>query len=101
MFRMKTVGIRELKNRLSEYLRRVRAGETVLVTDRGEVVAEFTPPGEGLNDASVPAGMRALARRGLVTIGAPVDASLYKALPRTQPSKRRAGELLDEERGAR
>jgi antitoxin (DNA-binding transcriptional repressor) of toxin-antitoxin stability system len=98
---MKTVGIRELKNRLSEYLRRVRAGESVLVTDRGEVVAEFSPPGEGLNDATVPAGMRALARRGLVAIGAPADASLYKAWPRTRPRKRSARELLDEERGAR
>jgi len=35
---MKTVGIRELKDHLSEYLRRVRGGESVLVTDRGEVV---------------------------------------------------------------
>ena len=42
---MKTVGVRELKNRLSEYLRRARAGEGVLVTARGEVVAEIGPPG--------------------------------------------------------
>ena len=41
---MKTVGVRELKNRLSEYLRQVRSGESVLVTDRGEVIAEFSPP---------------------------------------------------------
>jgi len=34
--RMKTVGIRELKNRFSEYLRQVRSGESLLVTDRGE-----------------------------------------------------------------
>ena len=43
---MKTVGVRELKDRLSEYLRRVRAGEGVLVTDRGEVIAELAPPGK-------------------------------------------------------
>lgn len=42
---MKTVGVRELKNRLSEYLRLVRRGERVLVTDRGEVVAELRRPG--------------------------------------------------------
>ena len=42
---MKTVGVRELKNRLSEYLRRVRAGEGVLVTDRGEIIAETWPTG--------------------------------------------------------
>jgi hypothetical protein len=41
---MKTVGVRELKNRLSEYLREVRLGTTVLVTDRGTVVAELRQP---------------------------------------------------------
>jgi len=98
---MKTVGIRELKNRLSEYLRAVRAGESVLVTDRGEVVAEFSPPGHGQIDASVPVGLRALARRGLATLGSPGDAGLYKALPRKQPGKCSAAQLLDEERGSR
>lgn len=41
---MKTAGLRELKGRLSEYVRAVRRGETVLVTDRGEVVARIVPP---------------------------------------------------------
>jgi antitoxin (DNA-binding transcriptional repressor) of toxin-antitoxin stability system len=100
---MKTVGVRELKNRLSEYLRQVRSGESVLVTDRGEVVAEFSPPGKSLADASVPAGLVALARRGLVTLGSasPGDASLYAALPRTHRGQRSAAQLLDEERGSR
>jgi prevent-host-death family protein len=35
--------VRELKNRLSEYLRRVRAGERIVVTDRGRPVAELLP----------------------------------------------------------
>ena len=35
------VGVRELKARLSEYVRRARDGEVVLVTDRGRVVAEL------------------------------------------------------------
>jgi antitoxin (DNA-binding transcriptional repressor) of toxin-antitoxin stability system len=39
----KAVGVKQLKARLSEYLRLVRAGETVLVTDRDEVVAELRP----------------------------------------------------------
>ena len=41
---MSSVGIRELKNRLSEYVRRVRRGEEFLVTDRGRVVAELRQP---------------------------------------------------------
>jgi antitoxin (DNA-binding transcriptional repressor) of toxin-antitoxin stability system len=98
---VKTVGIRELKNRFSEYLRQVRSGESVLVTDRGEVVAEFSPPSRGLTDSSVPAGLLALARRGLLTLGSPSDASCYPALPRVHRGQCRAAELLDEERGSR
>jgi prevent-host-death family protein len=40
-----TVAVRELKNRLSEYLRRVRDGERIIVTDRGRPIAELTPLG--------------------------------------------------------
>jgi prevent-host-death family protein len=97
---MKTVGIRDLKNRLSEYLRRVRLGESVLVTDRGEVVAELQPPGHGQPDPTVPAGLLALAKRGVVTLGATGEANLYPALPRLRREPRRsAAQLLDGERG--
>jgi antitoxin (DNA-binding transcriptional repressor) of toxin-antitoxin stability system len=40
---MKAVGVKQLKARLSEYLRLVKGGETVLVTDREEIVAELRP----------------------------------------------------------
>jgi len=98
---MKTVGVRELKNRLSEYLRRVRSGEGLLVTDRGEVVAELSPPGYGSIDASVPAGLAALARRGLATLGRPGNGGLYPPLPLRRRGRRSAAQLLDEERGSR
>ena len=98
---MKTVGVRELKNRLSEYIRQAKSGEGVLVTDRGQVVAELTPPGHGATDASVPAGLLALARRQLLVIGAPTDSSVYPALRRTGRRKRTAGQLLQDERGER
>jgi antitoxin (DNA-binding transcriptional repressor) of toxin-antitoxin stability system len=98
---MKTVGIRELKNHLSEYLRRVRLGESLLVTDRGEVVAEFSPPTRGATDTSLPVGLLALAKRGLVTLGAPRDGGGYEPLPRSRRGRRTAAQLLDEERGSR
>ena len=41
---MKSVGLKVLKNRLSEYVRMVSKGEIILVTDRDEVVAELSPP---------------------------------------------------------
>ncbi len=43
---MRTVGLKILKNKLSEYVR-LAASETVLVTDRNRVVAEIVPPGAG------------------------------------------------------
>jgi antitoxin (DNA-binding transcriptional repressor) of toxin-antitoxin stability system len=42
---MRAVGIRELKDRLSEYVKLAAGGEVVLVTDRDRVVAELSPPG--------------------------------------------------------
>lgn len=64
----KTVGIRELKNRLSEYVRLARKGERVLVTDRGEVVAELTAPREAVVDPAIPPGLVELARQGRATL---------------------------------
>ena len=95
---MKAVGLRELKNRLSEYVREVRAGQAVLVTDRGEVVAELGPPGRSAAAPGVPPALSVLAGRGLVTLGAPNDRALYPPLPRLLPNHRSA-QLLDQERG--
>ena len=44
---MRAVGLKVLKNKLSEYIRLAASGETVLVTDRDTVVAEIGPPASG------------------------------------------------------
>lgn len=44
---MRSVGIKTLKNKLSEYVRLAASGETVLVTDRDRIVAELVPPSTG------------------------------------------------------
>ena len=41
---MRTVGLKTLKNKLSEYVRLAAAGETVVITDRNRPVAELVPP---------------------------------------------------------
>jgi prevent-host-death family protein len=97
---MKRVGLRELKNRLAEYVRQVRSGEGLLVTDRGEVVAELVPPGEATSGDAAPSGLVALAKNGRLTLGSENDSSAYPKLPRLLKG-RRAAELLDEERGVR
>jgi len=95
---MRAVGVRELKNRLSEYLRLVRGGEQILVTDRGEIVAEIGPPGRvPLSD--YPA-LNELARKGLVSLGAPNDPAIYPSFKRLLP-RAEIKRLLDEERGER
>lgn len=43
---MDTVGVRELRQNASVYLRRVAAGEHIAITDRGRIVAELRPPQE-------------------------------------------------------
>jgi len=61
------VGTKELKNRLSYYLRRVRAGESVYVADRDQVIAELRPIGTPRNTEEE--SLRKLAEQGLMTLG--------------------------------
>ncbi|OLC50160.1 MAG: hypothetical protein AUH67_02535 [Chloroflexi bacterium 13_1_40CM_4_69_19] len=60
MKRDRAVGIRDLKSGLSAYLRRVRRGEALLVTDRGEPIARIVPAG-------LAPGLTALLRDGKLT----------------------------------
>ncbi len=64
---MHAVGIKTLKSKLSEYLRAVAAGETVLVTDRNRVVAEIVPPSAGRSPVPADAMMAEAVRQGWVT----------------------------------
>jgi prevent-host-death family protein len=42
---MAAAGIRELKDHLSRYIRRIEAGERIAITAHGRIVAELVPPG--------------------------------------------------------
>ena len=63
---MRAVGLKVLKNRLSEYVRLAARGETVLVTDRDRVVAEIIPPSAGRAERLADAQLAALLRDGLL-----------------------------------
>jgi prevent-host-death family protein len=98
---MKAVGIRELKNRLSEYLRYVRAGEAVFVTDRGEVIAEILPPGSVRTGEGIHPGLVELARHGRAKLPTkPPGPSLYEPMPRALKNYT-VEQLLDQDRGDR
>jgi len=67
---MRAVGIKVLKNKLSEYVRLAAGGETVLVTDRDRVVAELGPPRSGRAPVLADALLAQAVREGW--IGAPL-----------------------------
>ncbi len=50
---MKTAGIKDLKNRLSYYLREVKKGEKILITDRDQVIATIFPVDRGEEDSKL------------------------------------------------
>ena len=64
---MRSVGIKVLKNKLSEYVRLAASGETILVTDRDRVVAELGPPRDGRSPFLADAQLAEAVRRGWIT----------------------------------
>jgi prevent-host-death family protein len=65
---MSAVGIKELKNRLTHYLRRTKQGEEVVVTDRGRPIALLQPIQKVPHPISLEARLAKLAAEGLVTL---------------------------------
>jgi antitoxin (DNA-binding transcriptional repressor) of toxin-antitoxin stability system len=97
---MKTVGMHELKNHPSAYVRLVRARERVLITDHGEVVAELRPPEPIGREAMSYPGLHELVQQGKARPGAPNAPSLYPPRPVRTPDGT-AARLIDAERGER
>ena len=64
---MRAVGIKVLKNKLSEYVRLAEQGETVLVTDRDRVVAELSPPHKSRSPMVADALLAEAVRKGWIT----------------------------------
>jgi antitoxin (DNA-binding transcriptional repressor) of toxin-antitoxin stability system len=64
---VRAVGIKLLKNKLSEYVRLAAGGEVVLVVDRDRVVAELVPPRPGRETALSDALLAEAVRRGWLT----------------------------------
>jgi antitoxin (DNA-binding transcriptional repressor) of toxin-antitoxin stability system len=95
---MKRVGIAELKNRLSHYLRCVRGGEAVLVYDRDRPIARIEPVrGEDVNEADLTAE---LERSGVLAPPSAVLADDWLAL-RPQVASDVVRAVLDEREDGR
>lgn len=89
---MRTVGLKVLKNKLSEYVRLASQGETVLIADRDRVVAELVPPQPGRADTVSDAVLAALVREGVVTPALQPPGTR----PRTPPPTEKLRDVLAE-----
>ncbi|MBI3493168.1 MAG: type II toxin-antitoxin system prevent-host-death family antitoxin [Acidobacteria bacterium] len=89
--RSAAVGARELKTRLGAYLRRVRDGRTLVITDRGEPVAELRPVERHATDTA--ARLARLAAKGSVTRHDPRPLERFDPIRVSRP--RAASRLID------
>lgn len=85
-----SVGVRELKSSLSEHLRRVSAGESIVVTDRGKPVARLVPP-------DLPEGIVRMLREGsLRWSGQKPDFSNFSPIKLNGPGKSVSDILIED-----
>jgi len=90
---MKRIGVRELRQNASQYLALVKAGQTVEVTERGELIALLAPPGgsRSVRDRMIAAGRLVPATSPTGRLRSPRPVPIAAGEPTNQ-------ELLDAER---
>jgi prevent-host-death family protein len=89
---MGVAGIRELRQNLSRYLERVKAGETIEVTERGKIVAALVPRADREDE------LAALERGGLTITRARLDFGSLGPIPKRKQGQRPLTEVLEEMR---
>jgi prevent-host-death family protein len=92
---METAPVVRLKSQLSRYLRRVKAGEEVIVTERGVPIARLVPVGKRTSDLD---DLRDLERQGLIRLGTGRLPRNFWKLPRPRDPKGRVLRALLAER---
>jgi len=94
---MKKVGAREFKNRQGYYLKRVRRGETLLITNRGKIIAKLVAVhGEAAAESALEARLRELAAQGHIRLARRRGFEPFEPLPqRGKP----ASQIIIEDRG--
>jgi prevent-host-death family protein len=93
---VKTVAVSELKSLLSKYLSQVKAGEEVVITDRGKPIAKLIPISRA--DMDISAHLMTLERAGLARIGKTSLPGGFWSMPRPKDKQGRALQSLLQER---
>jgi prevent-host-death family protein len=93
---VKTAAVSELKALLSEYLAKVKAGEEVVVTDRGKPIAKIIPIRR--TEMAIPQHLQSLERAGLARIGKASLPAAFWTRPRPKDLKGLALHRLLKER---
>ena len=92
---MRSAGISKLKASLSEYIDAVKAGEEVLVTDRGRAVARILPVAAG--PSALPDRLKKLEGAGLIRVGTGKVPKTFWATPHPpEPGGKALGAILAE-----
>lgn len=81
---MKTATVTKLKASLSEYLRQVKAGEEVLVTERGKPIARLAPP---VSSETFPEELIEMEKQGLIRVGTTKLPKEFWKMPRPKDPK--------------
>jgi prevent-host-death family protein len=92
---MKTATVSKLKASLSEYLRRVKAGEEVLVIERGRPIAKLSP---AVSSQTLPQHLAEMEKHGLVKLGSGNLPKGFWDLPRPKDPKGLTVKAVLEER---
>ena len=85
---MKMAAVSKLKSSLSEYLSKVKAGEEVIITDRGKPIAKIVPLGRG--EPGISPHLLMLERAGLARIGNENLPADFWKMPRPKDKRGRA-----------
>lgn len=92
---MRTATVSKLKASLSEYLRRVKAGEEVLVTERGKPIARLTP---AVNLQAFPEHLVEMEKQGFIRLGSGKLPKGFWELPRPRDPRGRVKKAALRER---
>jgi prevent-host-death family protein len=93
---MTSTGIRELRDNLSRYIRRIEAGERIAITAHGRVVAELVPP--GVKAKAAPSRFDELVGSGVIR--PPLEAGdPFEDWPDIRLPRGTAAALINEDRG--